>query len=383
MSYMDEALAQARLAMGRTSPNPAVGALIVKDGVIASRGHTQPPGGPHAEIVALQQAGEATRGATLYVTLEPCCYFGRTPPCTQAIITVGLAEVHIATLDPNPRVAGQGRAELEAAGIHTVVGEGEEEAKAINEAYCKYITTGLPLVIAKFSVSLDGKIATRTGDSRWVAGEASREYVHWLRDTTDAIMVGVGTVLIDDPQLTTRPSQVDPVRGVRHPLRIIADSTARTPPSAAVLKGPGRVLVATGPLPEERLAPLRDAGAEVMVLPLKGGHIDVSELLRELGRRQVTGVIVEGGGKLLGSFFDANLVDKVMVFVAPVIVGGRRAVPAVAGLGVAHMAQALRLQRVSIQRFGDDTLITGYLNSSLAGAAEGLGEAGKGGPRCH
>lgn len=201
---MEQALSLARLAVGEVSPNPAVGAVIVRNGEVIGQGYTQPPGLPHAEIVALKQAGDRSRGSELYVTLEPCCHYGRTPPCTKAIIEAGIKEVHFAMIDPNPIVAGKGKAELEKSGIKTYVGEGEAAANEINEAYVKYITAGMPFVTAKFALSLDGKIATRTGDSRWISGEESRKYVHYLRYAADAIMVGVSTVVIDDPSLTTK-----------------------------------------------------------------------------------------------------------------------------------------------------------------------------------
>ena len=204
MDYMERAICLAKLALGQVSPNPAVGAIVVRDGVIVGQGYTQPPGSWHAEVMALNQAGEQARGAVMYVTLEPCCHYGRTPPCTQALIAAGISEVHLAMLDPNPLVCGRGKAELEKAGIRTYLGEHEAEAREINEAYTKYITTGLPFVTAKFAMSLDGKIATKTGDSRWISGREARRYVHYLRYTSDAIMAGVNTILADDPQLTSR-----------------------------------------------------------------------------------------------------------------------------------------------------------------------------------
>ena len=204
MDYMKQALSLAKLALGQVSPNPAVGAIIVKDDVVIGQGYTQPPGSWHAEVMALKQAGEKARGAVMYVTLEPCCHFGHTPPCTKAVIAAGISEVHMATLDPNPLVAGRGADELERAGIKTYVGENESEAREIIEAYIKFITTGMPFVTAKFAVSLDGKIATKNGDSEWISGIDSRKYVHYLRYTTDAIMVGANTVIADDPHLTCR-----------------------------------------------------------------------------------------------------------------------------------------------------------------------------------
>jgi diaminohydroxyphosphoribosylaminopyrimidine deaminase/5-amino-6-(5-phosphoribosylamino)uracil reductase len=363
---MKRALSLARQALGTVSPNPAVGAVLVKDGRVVGEGFTQPPGGPHAEVVAIRQAGEAARGAVLYVTLEPCCHHGRTPPCTQAVLAAGVREVHLSHLDPDPHVSGRGKAELESAGVTVFVGEGEEEARRINEAYIKHRTTGLPFVIAKFAASLDGKIAATSGDSRWVSGPESRRWAHRQRTMVDAIMVGVRTVLVDDPQLTARP---EPGEGARladgqpsQPLRIVADSRGRTPASARVLQGPARTLVAiTDASSEVWQRQMRETGAEVLVLPATGGRVELGELLRALGSRDILSLLVEGGGELLGSFFDLGLVDKVQAIVAPIIIGGQEAPAAVAGRGARRMADALRLRDLTVERLGEDVLVTGYL----------------------
>ena len=364
MDYMERALTLARLALGSTSPNPAVGAVITKDGVIIGEGYTQPPGADHAEIVAMKQAGEESRGATMYVTLEPCCHFGRTPPCTQAIIEGGIAEVHIATLDPNPLVSSRGKASLDDAGIKTELGEREEEARELNEAYIKFITTGLPFVTVKFAMSLDGKIATRTGDSKWISGEESREYVHQLRRVADAIMVGVNTILVDDPQLTARHG-LEQAGMQEKPIRVVVDSKAHTPPTAQVFKQPGRTIVAvTLAAPPSNIKVLEKAGAEVLELPSREALVDLEALLVELGKREITSVVVEGGGTLLGSFFqlyEKYLVDKVIAFIAPVIIGGRDAKLAVGGKGAERITDALHLNRVKVERFGDDMMICGYI----------------------
>jgi len=358
MDCMERAISLARLALGSSSPNPAVGAVIAKDGVIIGEGYTQPPGYYHAEVVALRQAGKEAHGATMYVTLEPCCHFGRTPPCTQAIIDSGIAEVHIATLDPNPLVSTRGKAALDEVGIKTKLGEHEEEARELNEAYVKFITTGLPFVNVKFAISLDGKIATKTGDSRWISGEGSREYVHQLRRAADVIMVGVNTVLSDDPQLTARDSS-----GLeKQPLRVIVDGEARTPPTARLFSEPGTTIVATTPAAApNRVKKLEKAGAEVLEFSPLEGLVDLEELIRELGRRELTSVLVEGGGTLLGSFFEQGLVDKVIVFIAPLIIGGKEARLAVGGKGAERIAQALRLSRVKVERYDDDVMIVGYV----------------------
>jgi diaminohydroxyphosphoribosylaminopyrimidine deaminase/5-amino-6-(5-phosphoribosylamino)uracil reductase len=363
---MKRALKLAWQALGTVSPNPAVGAVLVKDGRVVGEGFDEPPGGAHAEIVAIRQAGEAARGAALYVTLEPCCHHGRTPPCTQAILAAGVREVHLSHLDPDPHVSGRGKAELESAGVTVFVGEGEEEARRINEAYIKHRITGFPFVIAKFAASLDGKIAATSGDSRWVSGPESRRWAHRQRTMVDAIMVGVRTVLVDNPQLTARPEPGEGARQAdgepRQPLRVVADSRGRTPASARVLQGPARTLVATTDASSEAWRQqIHDAGAEVLVLPATGGRVELGELLRALGSRDILSLLVEGGGELLGGFFDLGLVDKVQAIVAPIIIGGQEAPAAVAGRGARRMADALRLRDVTVERLGEDILVTGYL----------------------
>ncbi len=360
MTPMQKAIALARQALGATSPNPAVGAVIVKDGLVIGQGFTLPPGQRHAEIGALQQAGEAARGATLYTTLEPCCTYGRTPPCTRAIIAAGIRRVHLALIDPNPRVAGGGRAELEAAGIDTVVGEEAETAGELYEAFAKHIATGCPFVSVKFAMSLDGKIAAHSGDSKWVTGPEARSLVHQMRRESDAIMVGINTVLADDPLLTAR-DQHDVPRA-RQPLRVVLDSACRMPPSARMLGEPGKTLVAaTCRVPKDQVSRLTASGAEVFQTPAGlDGRVDLGVLLEELGRRDVVSLLVEGGGAVVGSLFDNRLVDKVYVFLAPLIVGGREAVSPVEGQGVSRMADAWRVERPRIRQVGPDWLIVGY-----------------------
>ena len=359
MSYMKQALALAWQALGTTSPNPAVGAVVVKDRRALGEGCTQPPGQSHAEVVALERSGDQAFGASLYVTLEPCCDHGRTPPCTEAIIAAGIHEVHAATLDPNPRVDGRGLAQLEAAGIKVHSGEGGEEAKELYEAFAKHIRTGLPFVTAKFAMSLDGKIATRTGDSRWITGPEARAYVHEMRRTSDAIMVGLNTVLGDDPQLTARDSEGNPLD--RQPLRVVLDSLARTPPEARIFGQPGHTLVSVARADRDRMGRLADAGAEVLELPADGeGMVDLGALLQALGQRGVVSVLVEGGGTLLGSLFDLGLVDRVAAFIAPTIVGGSGALSPVGGAGAATMARSIRLGRTMTRQFGEDILVVGY-----------------------
>ena len=358
MSHMEHALTLARRASGSVSPNPAVGAVVVKDCQVVGEGWTQPLGQEHAEVVALRQAGSKAAGASLYTTLEPCSHYGRTPPCVEAIIESGISSVRAAIVDPNPRVNGSGLAALGDAGIETTVGEKEEEAREVVESYAKFITHGLPFVTAKFAMSLDGKIAAHTGDSRWITGKDARRYVHELRATADAIMAGINTVLADDPRLTARRDGASPLE--RQPLRVLVDSTGRTPTAARLMAEPGSTLVAVARVSDSTRRRLVKAGAEVEFLPADDGRVDLSALLRHLGQRDITSILVEGGGTLLGSLFDNRLVDKVVAFIAPTIVGGGGAPTAVAGRGVTRVRDALRLERVTVGRLGRDLMVTGY-----------------------
>ena len=359
MTPMQRAIELARQALGTTSPNPAVGAVVVKDGKVVGEGFTLPPGQWHAEIAALEQAGAESQDAILYTTLEPCCTYGRTPPCTQAIIAAGIQRVHLAAIDPNPKVSGKGSAELASAGLHVVVDE-EAVAQDLYEAFAKHITTGLPFVAAKFAMSLDGKIATHTGDSKWVTGPESRGLVQQIRRECDSLMVGINTVLADDPKLTARNQQGQPLD--RQPLRVVVDSRCRTPTTAGLLQEPGAAIIATcEDAPQREVARLEAAGAEVFRGPsAPDGRVHLPPLLAELGRRDVVSLVVEGGGMLLGSLFDAGLVDKVYAFIAPSIIGGAEAASPVEGKGAARMADAWRLERTDLRRMGPDWLITGY-----------------------
>ena len=365
MQWMRRALAEARRARGRSSPNPPVGAVIVRDGDCVGVGHTQPPGQAHAEIVALAQAGEQARGATLYVTLEPCAHHGRTPPCTEAIITAGIRSVVAAVRDPFPLVDGAGIARLRAAGIAVQVGVGAAEAWEIIAGFVKHVRTGLPLVTAKYAMTLDGRIATHTGDSRWITGEAARQSVHRLRDTHDAILVGAETVRADDPLLTTRLSTAEAgAGGPHHPLRVIVTRDAQLPAQAKVLSSalPGATLIACVGITSGLEATLRIQGVEVAVVPSDaGGAVDLHALLTLLAARGVTSVLVEGGGNVLGSLFDAGLIDRVVAYVAPLIIGGNAAPGPVGGRGIARMAEAWRLDDPVVTHYGDDLCVSGYL----------------------
>ncbi len=355
MESMERALSLARAALGTTSPNPAVGAVLVKDGAIVGEGYTQPPGQAHAEIMALQQAGRLARGATLYVTMEPCCTYGRTGPCTRVLIEAGVAEVYMAVEDPNPRVNGNGRAELQAAGIPVHSGDRADEALYLYRCFAKHVVTGLPYVIAKFAASLDGKIATPTGDSRWITGEASRHRAQQVRREVDAILVGINTVLKDDPQLTARDEAGTTL--ARQPLRVVVDSGLRTPASVRLLTEPGRTLIAT----IQPAGSVPPAGVEMQrFAPDAQGRVPVGQLLAELGQRGVVSVLVEGGGQILGSLFDERLVDEVMAFIAPMVIGGEKAPSAVAGEGPFELANATRLRDVRVEQCGHDILVTGH-----------------------
>ena len=363
--HMECALSLARLASGYSSPNPAVGAVVVKDGKVVGMGYTQPVGGHHAELMALKQAGESARGSALYVTLEPCCHFGRTPPCTRAIIEAGVTDVHIALVDPNPLVCGAGIAELNEAGMKTYVGAREADARDINEAYLKFITTGLPFVTAKFAMSLDGKIATRSGHSQWISNEQARCFVHGVRHTVDAIMIGVNTLITDDPRLTARACGGRSGCTAKQPLRIIADGTGRSPINARVFTEPGRTLVACmEPCDAEKRAELEALGVEVLGLPGSNGLVDLEALLRAVGERGISTVLVEGGSELLGYAFDHRLVDKVLTFIAPMIIGGSEARTAVGGDGALTVQEALSLDRVEVKNFADNVLVSGYVRTA-------------------
>lgn len=361
MDFMEQAISLAKLAQGNVAPNPAVGAVLVKDGVVVGRGFTQPPGGQHAEIVAIEQAGTESAGSNLYVTLEPCCHFGRTPPCTRAIIAAGIKNVHAAIIDPNPSVSGKGVSELEGSGITVTLGEHEEQALQINEAYAKYITTGMPFVTVKFAMSLDGKIATRTGDSKWISNAESRKFAHSLRHTHDAIMAGVNTVLADDPHLTTRSSGGRGGTTKKQPIRIIIDGKGRTPQGARIFHETGTTILVLGrPAVAGEKETFSKLGAEILEMPSANGLIELKPVFKMLGQREITSVLVEGGGILVGSLFDQGLVDRVFAFISPVIIGGEASM-AVAGRGADKLSDAHRLERVTTMRFGEDILISGYV----------------------
>ena len=357
---MTRAIELARSALGSTSPNPAVGAVIVRDGVIVGEGHTLPVGQAHAEIGALQQAGSAARGATLYCTLEPCCHHGRTPPCTDAIIAAGISRVVYAVRDPNPRVDGGGESALRATGV-SVATQADPVASELYEAFAKHITTGTPFVVAKFAMSLDGKIATRTGASQWITGPEARGRVQQMRKELDGIMVGIGTVLTDDPQLTARDDDGAPLPSNLQPVRVVVDSNGRTPTDAQLLRQPGHTIIATGDsVDASQAAALEESGAAVRAFKGGDGRVNLSALMEHLGREGIVSVLVEGGGGVLGAMLDAGLIDKVCAFVGPMLIGGAAARSPIEGNGATVMADVCRLERTRMEQIGPDWLITGY-----------------------
>jgi diaminohydroxyphosphoribosylaminopyrimidine deaminase/5-amino-6-(5-phosphoribosylamino)uracil reductase len=354
--WMSRALELAEQGRGHVEPNPLVGAVLVRAGQIVGEGWHQKYGGAHAEINALAQAGEAARGATLYVTLEPCCHHGKTPPCTDALIRAGIASVKAALQDPFPQVAGQGAAQLRNAGIPIAFGLCEAEARRQNAPYLTLLTLGRPHVHAKWAMSLDGKIATRSGDSKWISNEASRRRVHELRGRMDGILVGVGTALADDPLLTARPP------GPRTPCRVVVDSNARLPATSrlAATARDTPVLLATCCNDEALLAPLRQAGCEILVVPGPDGKVALADLLKELGRRRWTNLLVEGGGHLLGALHDLGTMDEAHVFVAPLLIGGSAAPGPVGGTGVEHLREASRFKHARLYLEETDIVINAY-----------------------
>lgn len=331
--YMQMAIDLARRAEGLTNPNPAVGAVVVKKGKVVGKGYHKRCGLPHAEVLALKDAGARAKGATLYVTLEPCDHFGRTPPCTGAIVRSGISKVVMAMKDPNPVNNGRGIRRLRSRGIKITTGVLEAKARALNKPYLKFIATGMPFVTVKVAQSIDGKIATRTGESKWITSSDARSFVHDLRSRVDAVMVGSNTAVKDDPLLLTRSP-----RG-RQPLRVVVDSRSRIPKDARIFSRTDEspVIIATS--------------------NKRGSKVNLKELLKRLGAMGVIHVLVEGGGELIGSFVEERLVDQFLFFVAPKIIGGRSALTSVEGSGIRHLAEALQLKDIKVSRFKNDILI--------------------------
>jgi len=354
--YMTRALVLAARGLGRTHPNPPVGAVVVRHGKIIGEGFHRRAGSPHAEIVALRAAGRRSAGATVYVTLEPCTHFGRTPPCLDSLLAAGVSRVVIGIRDPNPRVRGRGISRLKRAGVAVTVGPLAAECYDLSAGYLSWIRRGRPLVVLKLAASLDGRIATATGAARWITRAPARRRVHELRNRLDAVMVGAGTVRADDPRLTCR------LRGGRDPIRIVVAGSLRVPLRARLIRSGSRAptwIVTASDAPQRRESALARAGVEVIRLPGRG-RVRAASILRELGRRGVTSVLVEGGAMLAGELVRAGLVDRLVLFLAPILIGGD-GVPLVGSLGTRDPARALRLRDLRIEHVGRDLVVEGTL----------------------
>jgi len=351
----------AQRGVGQVTPNPNVGAVVARDGEIVGEGWHQVYGGPHAEVNALEAAGDAARGATLYVSLEPCCHHGKTPPCTEAIVAAGIARVVVASDDPSEKGSGRGLGILRDEGIAVAVADGELAARArlTNQAFRKHARTGRPWVLFKSAMTLDGKVATSTGDSKWISSELSRERAHRWRAAVDAVVVGIGTALTDDPQLTAR---VDGVH--RQPRRVVFDSLARLPLSSQLVRAASETpltVVVSRAAPRQETNALEAAGAEIVVAAGENEHARVRSALDQLGGREVTSILLEGGPHLAGAFFDAGEIDEVRLFLAPLIVGGRASRDPLEGGGVERIADAMRALTLDCDRIGEDLLVSARL----------------------
>ncbi len=357
--FMWMALDLARQGRGRTSPNPMVGAVVVQGSEVVGTGYHQAAGSPHAEVIALEKAGDKARDATLYMNLEPCSHHGRTGPCTEVIIRAGVSRVVAAMVDPNPLVSGRGFARLADVGIKIKEGILEPKARQLNETFIKFITTGMPFVSVKVAMSLDGKIGTATGESHWITGGKARQFAHRLRDHSDAIVVGIETVLKDNPQLTTRIEG----GGGKDPVRVVVDSTARLPLDARVIESSSSahvILAVTEKASPDKCRALQGKGVEVIILPSKEGRVDVAALMKKLADRELTAVLVEGGGTLNYSLLEQSLIDKLFIFIAPLIIGGKESPTAFAGTGITPLSKAWSVEDVELKQFDRDMLLIGY-----------------------
>ena len=356
---MSRALFHAARGAGRTSPNPMVGAVVVKNGRVVASGWHRKAGEPHAEAIALAKAGKASKGATLYVTLEPCSHQNkRTPPCAPLVVASGLKRVVIAMRDPNPQVAGGGVRTIRKAGIEVTTGVLEAEVRRMNEAYLKFITTGLPFVTIKIAQTLDGKIATSRGESKWITGSAAREEGHLLRDANDAILVGINTVLKDDPLLTARTT------GGRDPVRVIVDSSLRLPPGAKVLTQRSDALTVVATLasaPKARRKGLEAAGAKVLPVRSDRGRVDLRDLMRKLAAMDITSVLIEGGAEVHASALKAGIVDKAVIFIAPTLMTGKDSVSSIGGQSPRRLSEAIRISDAETRIVGRDLMVEGYV----------------------
>lgn len=355
--FMKLAMKLAGKAKGRTSPNPMVGALVVKNGRIAGWGYHKQAGLPHAEVVALEKAGKRAKGAILYVTLEPCTHFGRTPPCVNRIIKSGVKEVIIGTVDPNPLNNGKGIKILKKNKIKVKAGFLEAQLKKQNEVFIKYITRRMPFVTVKVGQSLDGKIATKTGDSKWITSDKSRAYAHRLRRDYDAVMVGVNTVLRDNPTLNVWFSK-------KQPLKIVVDSQLSIHQDANIFSRGTQVIVVTLPVKpgqETENRKILTQKARVLEVKEKAGQINLKDMMKKLAQAQITNILVEGGGTLIGSLFDEGIIDKVLFFISPKIIGGKDAISSVMGKGPSRIDRAVKLKDIKLKHIGEDFLVEGYV----------------------
>ena len=356
--FMRKALLLAGKVSGLTSPDPCVGAVIVKDNKVISCGYHDKFTAPHAEHYAIKKAGKRARGATLYINLEPCCHYGNNPPCADLVVRSGIKRVVAAMQDPNPLVNGKGFKILKKSGVKVEFGLLEKEAKRLNEFFIKHITTGSPFVILKLAQTLDGKIATRTGDSRWISNEKSRQYVHEIRSKVDAIMVGIGTVLKDNPMLSARKGK----KVIKEPYKIIIDPLAQIPLISKVLKDPSKaIIVSTKKAPSKKIEALNALGVRVILPPTRDGIIILKNVFKTLGSENITSVLIEGGGNTAALAIEQKVVDKVMFFIAPKIIGGKDALTPVEGYGIKDMKKAVSLKEVGITRFDDDIMVEGYI----------------------
>jgi diaminohydroxyphosphoribosylaminopyrimidine deaminase / 5-amino-6-(5-phosphoribosylamino)uracil reductase len=360
--YMNMALRLAEKAKGRTSPNPMVGAVVVKGGRVIASGYHHEAGKPHAEAIALKKAGTNAKGATLYVTLEPCSHTNkRTPPCTPLVLQSKVKRVVVSMIDPNPRVSGGGIKTLRKEGLEVVTGVLDTAAKKLNEAYIKYITTGTPFVTLKIAQTLDGKIATASGESKWITGEKAREEGHRLRNSNDAILVGINTVLKDNPSLTTR------ITGGRDPIRVIVDSRLRIPLNAKVVtqRSSAKTCIATlDTMPKHKLVKLLDAGAEILLARGRKGHIDLKYLMKMLGSFGITSVLIEGGAEVNASALKSGIVDKVVMFIAPRLMTGTDSLCSIGGKAPVILSRAVMLHNVTSRFVGRDLMIEGYIRQT-------------------
>ena len=358
--WMKEALKIAEKGWGNTNPNPLVGAVIVKEGELIARGAHENCGGPHAEINALNDAGSLVKGSDLYVTLEPCNHFGKTPPCTEAIIKAGVRRVIIAAKDPNELVSGRGEQKLRDAGIEVISGVMEQEAMKQNEIFMHYINRKTPFVIAKAAMSLDGKIASSSGHSQWITGEKARQHAHWIRQRVSSILVGVNTIIKDDPMLTVRIG----VDKIKNPIRLILDSKGRVPLSSKIVLSANKidtVIATTDRMPYEKENRLKDSGVTVWRLPEKDAQVDINALIGYLAEKEIDSLMIEGGGAVMASFIEQKLVHKLLWYIAPKIIGGSSAPGPVGGSGILHMKEALPVIEMNSIKLGDDWLMTGYM----------------------